>query len=108
MRFLKQIKEVAEDCKTKNIKIGVYNTFGQEIYNKQISSFSGHFEERIDFSGFGEGIYILNIIYRTFSCKLFIQSEICTVPNVPTVPHPVNTRPSELSHCATDCATPSL
>ena len=53
-----------ESSKTQNIKIEVYNTFGQKIYNKQINSFSGHFKEKIDFSGFCEGIYILNIIYN--------------------------------------------
>tara|TARA_B110000438_G_scaffold187052_1_gene178719 strand:+ start:239 stop:550 length:312 start_codon:yes stop_codon:yes gene_type:complete len=50
---------------TSEIKIGVYNTLGQEIFNKEISSFSGKFKEKINLGDYSEGVYIINIISNT-------------------------------------------
>ena len=47
------------------IKISVYNTLGQEIFNKEINSFSGQFKEKINLSDHSEGVYIVHIISNT-------------------------------------------
>jgi hypothetical protein len=54
-----------ESSTTSEIKIGVYNTLGQEIFNKEISSFSGKFKEKINLGDYSEGVYIVNIISDT-------------------------------------------
>ena len=54
-----------ESSNTSEIKIGVYNTLGQEIFNKEISSFSGKFKEKINLGDYSEGVYIVNIISDT-------------------------------------------
>jgi hypothetical protein len=54
-----------ESSTASEIKIGVYNTLGQEIFNKEISSFSGQFKEKINLGDYSEGVYIVNIISDT-------------------------------------------
>ena len=44
------------------IKISVYNTLGQEIFNKEINSFSGQFKEKINLEDYSQGVYIVNVI----------------------------------------------
>ena len=47
------------------IQIGIYNALGQEILNREISSFSGQFNEKINLEDYSEGVYIVNIISNT-------------------------------------------
>ena len=54
-----------------DIKIGVYNTLGQEVFSQQINSFSGQFKQEIDLKDFSEGIYIVNVISE--NGKLFTK-----------------------------------
>jgi hypothetical protein len=54
-----------------DIKIGVYNTLGREVFSQQINSFSGQFKQEIDLKDFSEGIYIVNVISE--NGKLFTK-----------------------------------
>jgi len=54
-----------ESTSVSEIIIGVYNTLGQEIFNKKISSFSGQFKEKINLEYYSEGVYIVNIVSNT-------------------------------------------
>ena len=54
-----------------DIKIGVYNTLGQEVLSQQINSFSGLFKQEIDLKDYSEGIYIVNVISE--NRKLFTK-----------------------------------
>jgi len=54
-----------ESTSGSEIIIGVYNTLGQEIFNKKISSFSGQFKEKINLEYYSEGVYIVNIVSNT-------------------------------------------
>ena len=54
-----------------NIKIGVYNTLGQEVFSQQINSLLGQFKQEIDLKYFSEGIYIVNVISE--NGKLFTK-----------------------------------
>ena len=54
-----------ESTSGSEIIIGVYNTLGQEIFNKKISRFSGQFKEKINLDYYSEGVYIVNIVSNT-------------------------------------------
>ncbi len=54
-----------ESLSSDEIKIGIYNALGQEILNREISSFSGEFKEKINLEDYSEGVYIVNIISNT-------------------------------------------
>ena len=54
-----------ESLSSDEIKIGIYNSLGQEILNREISSFSGEFKEKINLEDYSEGVYIINIISNT-------------------------------------------
>ena len=54
-----------ESTSGSEIIIGLYNTLGQEIFNKKISRFSGQFKEKINLDYYSEGVYIVNIVSNT-------------------------------------------
>ena len=60
-----------ESSVNSDIKIGVYNTLGQEVFSQQINSLFGQFKQEIDFKYFSEGIYIVNVISE--NGKLFTK-----------------------------------
>lgn len=51
-----------ESSEYENIKVKVYNTFGQEIFSKDINNFTGKIKEEIDLKYHEAGIYIIHLM----------------------------------------------
>lgn len=46
---------------THDITIEIQNAIGQTVYSEKLSAFTGNFSRRFDITGYGKGVYTLNI-----------------------------------------------
>ena len=61
-----------ESSLSARITAEVYNKLGQQVFHKEIVSFSGKFEQEINLEGYEEGVYIVKV---TGESNIFLIQE---------------------------------